>query len=86
MCVRQGGGGEGGGGRGVGHRIKNKNPTQRCGEKRARHHSGPCGPEHGSDLAITLDYNTTARTMAEWMSEELSENMSRRESHEVMQN
>ena len=28
-----GGGGGGGGGGGAGYRIKNKNPTQRCGEK-----------------------------------------------------
>ena len=34
LCVCQGGGGEGGGrgGGGAGYRIKNKNPTQRCGE------------------------------------------------------
>ena len=30
VCVCQGGGGEGGG---AGYRIKNKNPTQRCGEQ-----------------------------------------------------
>ena len=30
LCVCQGGGGEGGG---AGYRIKNKNPTQRCGEQ-----------------------------------------------------
>ena len=34
LCVWQRGGGEGGGqGGGAGYRIKNKNPTQRCGEK-----------------------------------------------------
>ena len=38
VCVSEqtGGGGEEGGGGGAGwYRIKNKNPTQRCGEKNA---------------------------------------------------
>ena len=40
VCVSEqtgGGGGEEGGGGGAGwYRIKNKNPTQRCGEKKCR--------------------------------------------------
>ena len=40
LCVKERGGGGGGGG-GAGHRIKNKNPTQRCGEKVSIYLEGP---------------------------------------------
>ena len=38
LCVKERGGGGGGG---AGYRIKNKNPTQRCGEKVSIYLEGP---------------------------------------------